>query len=367
MRDVMAVLRRGETALFRVAFALSSSRHMSATSVRARQTDNMARRLMAHGDAPHVLAPDDGLHQTASRARQTLNAGALHCVTHPGYPVFRAPDPARAVRQFAERTAPDVAVLHGKATPQIAQAFQDLGIPVVVLLGNSETERELDAISKIRRVRFIATARHTADACHARLGQRAQVISPLIEPTRMRIATTGAAVVVLDPVPGAGLNKALKIAAACPDIPFVFQQTAALPARDLATLRAAVAPQPNIQFAPTPQEDRAIYAHARLILAPQAKGDHWAVVAAEAHINGIPLVGTDGCVLPEAIGPGGALLPINANVTAWVIALRAIWDDPARYDALRQAALAHGSRPELKPERHFAAFRSVLQRAIADS
>jgi glycosyltransferase involved in cell wall biosynthesis len=73
-------------------------------------------------------------------------------------------------------------------------------------------------------------------------------------------------------------------------------------------------------------------------------------VASEAHVSGIPVVGSRIGGLVESIGPGGVLVAPDAPASFWIEALRSIWDDEDRYAALSSAALRYSERPELNQD-----------------
>jgi glycosyltransferase involved in cell wall biosynthesis len=86
-------------------------------------------------------------------------------------------------------------------------------------------------------------------------------------------------------------------------------------------------------------------------------------VASEAHCSGIPVVGSRRGGLPEAIGSGGMVLDYEAPLADWVAAIRLLWNDSRQYDRLSAAARAFSERPALNPERQFATFFSLLDKA----
>ena len=81
------------------------------------------------------------------------------------------------------------------------------------------------------------------------------------------------------------------------------------------------------------------------------------MVAAEAQLNGIPVLAGGRGALPEVVGAGGLCLPIPADYTPesrtpppaedvapWVDAIVGLWDDPGRYATASAAALAASER-----------------------
>jgi hypothetical protein len=175
------------------------------------------------------------------------------------------------------------------------------------------------------------------------------VIPPTIDAARYRVRSDRGAVVFINPVAEKGLDRAIGIAAACPDIPFLFVESWTLVARG--------AVQPEVPHRAPPQhhllerrEDdvRDVYARARFLLAPSLWREAWGRVASEAQCSGLPVIGSDRGGLPEAIGPGGVVIPAEAELAGWVAAVRRLWSDGAITTRCRRALL-HAERPEIEP------------------
>jgi glycosyltransferase involved in cell wall biosynthesis len=133
----------------------------------------------------------------------------------------------------------------------------------------------------------------------------------------------------------------------------------------LARLRERAAAAGNITLHPPTQDMRPIYAGAKILLAPSQWEEAWGRVATEAHVNGVPVLGSNRGGLPEAIGPGGVVLPADAPAEDWAAALSRLWDDPVAYAASSKAARAYSRRPEIQPATIAAKLRGILLGAIA--
>ena len=57
---------------------------------------------------------------------------------------------------------------------------------------------------------------------------------------------------------------------------------------------------------------RSVYARSRLVLVPSQCDEAWGRIVTEAQISGVPALASDAGGLPEAVGPGGILMPRNA-------------------------------------------------------
>ncbi|MEM1274448.1 MAG: glycosyltransferase [Pseudomonadota bacterium] len=330
-------------------------------------TDDLARRLLARGDKVTVLAPlyGHGWFGFAARAKLKIGGGLLARDRRHGYDVFRAWFPEAAVSEFVDIERPNVAVVQCHNTVPIAKAFRRRGVPVVIYFRNVEFNELGGSLDDLQDAQFIANSQFTADACRAKFGVEATIIPPTLQAERYRVLPVGRQVTLINPVKSKGLDLAISLAAACPDIPFLFQESWLLAPRDRAELEAAIQPYNNIRFARRTQDIRAVYAQTRVLLAPSLWAEAWGRVASEAQVSGIPVLGSTSGGLPEAIGPGGVTLDYAAGPDVWAAALRRIWDDPHRYAVVSAAAKSHAMRPEMDPDHQFSVFRSVLQRALS--
>ena len=151
-----------------------------------------------------------------------------------------------------------------------------------------------------------------------------------------------------------GGEKVVKLARACPEIPFLIfdnvdRNLPQWPGMTGAALRAAAAALPNVTIRPAATGADAIYGTAKVLLAPSRYHEAWGRVASEAQINGIPVLASDRGGLPEAVGPGGVCLDYDAPIELWAAHLQAMWHDDNYYATLSQRALAHAARPEFQP------------------
>jgi glycosyltransferase involved in cell wall biosynthesis len=332
-------------------------------------TDDLARRLLAQGDAPAILAPlyGKGAFGLGARARLKLGREPFAEDRHLGYPAFRAWVPAEAVGAFARRTRPDVAVVQCRGSVPIAQAFRAAGVPVVLYFRNVEFAELGGDPYRVGASAFIANSRFTAETFREAFGIAAHVIPPTIEPSRFAVESDGSAVLFINPVAEKGLDRALMIAAACPEIPFLFVESWVLTEPARTALERRIASLPNVTFERRKADVRDAFRRARFLLAPSVWREAWGRVASEAQCSGLPVIGSDRGGLPEAIGPGGVVLPADAPFADWVAEVRRLWSDPVHHAALSAAARAHASRPEMDGDRQFRAFRAILANAAGRS
>lgn len=325
-------------------------------------THDLATRLIAVGASPSVLAPlyGDGLFGLSARARLKLGRTKTVRDHALGYPVYRAWFPRDAVSEVCSTVRPDVAVVQCHGTVPLAEGFRAAGIPTVIYLRNVEFDELGGDLAPLRNCAFIANSSFTASTYRERFGIDPVVIPPTVEAARYATATTGDYVTFINPVPEKGLEKALAIAKACPDIPFLFHESWLLDPPVIAALEEAIRPLQNVRFQRRCADMKSVYGKTRIVLAPSRWAEAWGRVASEAHVSGIPVIGSRRGGLPEAIGPGGIILDYDTPVANWVRAVRDLWFSEERYRQFSDAARSYAKRPEMSGERQFQTFLSIL-------
>jgi glycosyltransferase involved in cell wall biosynthesis len=112
---------------------------------------------------------------------------------------------------------------------------------------------------------------------------------------------------------------------------------------------------------PSTGDPREFYAMTKVILMPSLWNESFGLVAAEAMINGIPVLGSNRGALPETVGDGGILfdipecytpetriVPTPGEVEAWVDTIIRLWDDKEFYAQATEKARQRAEcwRPE---------------------
>ncbi len=94
---------------------------------------------------------------------------------------------------------------------------------------------------------------------------------------------------------------------------------------------------------------KSIYARTRILLVPSQWEEAWGRVVTEAHVSGIPVLASDVGGLPQAVGPGGRLVPRDADCGTWAQCLREIWSNDDAWRTLSLAAIRYAQRSEINP------------------
>jgi len=329
-------------------------------------THELARELAARGHETAVFAGLTGAGWLGLRARTMLKVTSRKAVRDDelGYPTWRAWHAWEAAGEVNAAFRPDVALVQSGQPLKMAAAFEALGVPTAVYLRNVEEDDIGGDPSALKAARFIANSRFTADWYRQRFGLESAVIHPLIQAESYRTETARSHVVFINPHVDKGLDVALVVAKACPEIPFLFIETWIMSAEERAVLDAAIAPLANVTLVPRTRDMRTVYSKARIVLAPSRWAEAFGRIAAEAHVSGIPVIASDRGGLPEAVGEGGVLIGADAPMQVWIEAVRRVWSDEAIYADLSAKALAHAQRPALDRSEQIAALVTELERTI---
>jgi len=328
-------------------------------------THHLACSLLTNDHRPRVLAPlyGEGWFGLQARTRLKLSANGFVTDRTQGYPVLRAWFPHQAVAAVLREKRPDVAVVQCHGTVQIGQILAAAGVPLVVYLRNVEFAELGGDPRTLCDARFIANSAFTAGRYYETFGITATVIPPTIDRSLYTTTPTGNLVTFINPVPPKGLDLAVEIAGACPDIPFLFVESWLLSSEQRRDLARRISAYPNIRFQLRSSDMKALFQRTRVLLAPSFWEEAWGRVASEAHCSGIPVVGSTRGGLPEAIGPGGIALDPDAPVAEWAQAVRSLWAEPERHAEASAAALAYSRRPEMDAVRQFETFLAVVEAA----
>jgi len=224
------------------------------------------------------------------------------------------------------------------------------------------------------RVGLVTNSNYMKQALIARLGldeaQRIEVVRPIVRTERYKAdCLSREYVLFVNPVIEKGLNTAIAMAKARPDIPFLFLTGWQNGKQRERALADACRPVPNIHLRDATSDMRGVYAGAKIVIIPTPNDpeifvEAWGRVASEAHINGIPVLATEGGGLTESVGPGGILLERDLPVDAWVRALSRLWDDDDHYRNMCEQAIRYASRPEIDPLENLKRLQSYLESLV---
>jgi glycosyltransferase involved in cell wall biosynthesis len=178
------------------------------------------------------------------------------------------------------------------------------------------------------------------------------VIRPIFQEERYKVHVDGRYVTFINPVPEKGVDRALEIAALCPDIQFVFVRGWPLGFKELRRLKSKLRQLPNVQLQSSTYDIRTIHRHTKILLVPTSLRweETWGRVVSEAQISGIPVIASNHGALPESVGNGGILIDYEQPAEIWATEVRKLWMEEAYHAKVSQAAIAYSRRMEISPK-----------------
>lgn len=300
-----------------------------------------------------AMGPEAGDGRDLSERREVNRWGYRDEIM--GYPVYRVRDVLNSVLDIA--TSLDPSVIVAQNVFALAQTCILAGFPTLLYL------RHTDLLWLFPGGRqppwydlshpllgYVANSRFTGQFYEKSLGIRLPVIEPILAPEAYRTKTSRRKVVFVNPVPVKGVDIALRLAAARPDILFEVVEAWPLSAEESQALIERCRPLDNVTLRRSVADMREIYREAKLLLVPSRWQEGWARVVTEVQASGIPVLASCRGGLPESVGAGGILVDPDADLGSWTKALSLLWDDEAAYARYAEAALAHSRRAEIQPK-----------------
>lgn len=277
--------------------------------------------------------------------------------------VYRGHHDARGLLEVVNDFTPDALVVAGGAVDslELAARCADTGIPSFYYFHELACARRFGGRWPLSGLAYLANSNYTAEKVKELIGVDAAVVPPFVNAAAYRTPSSRRHVTMINPRRIKGGQTALDMAAACPDIPFVFVEAWSADDDFAANLRANARRLANVTWRKPTTDMRGIYAATRVLLVPSEWEETWGRVVTEAHACGIPALASAIAALPESVGPGGLLIAPGSSIETWVAALRSMWDDTPRYEELCKRAREFADRAEARPIQSAERFLSALR------
>jgi glycosyltransferase involved in cell wall biosynthesis len=269
----------------------------------------------------------------------------------------------------AARLRPQVVIAYGgnRLASEVRSRARAGGMAVVFPLHNFHYT-EPDSFAHADAV--LVPSNFAADYYREALALHCTILPYLIDPARVRAERQQARYVTfVNPSVEKGVYAFARIADELgrlrPDIPILVVEgrgTESTVAACGLDLRA----RGNVFFMAHTPDPRAFWSVSRLCLLPSLWWENQPLVAVEAMINGIPVIGSDRGGIPETLGKAGITLPLPERLTPatrmlptaeevrpWVETIIRLWDDPELYAEHRRRASGEAARwapEELEPQ-----------------
>lgn len=284
-----------------------------------------------------------------------------------GVDTWRSLRPWETLEGTIESFWPDVVIVPAAKPVLMAKAAQRFGLPVVMMLQDVDFSFHHGDIRELSGVSFVANSGFTARIHKEAFGIDADVIYP---PVNKRDYMTdakeknGNCVTFINPHHYKGASVALDVAASLPNVNFLFVRGWPLDPVHEKELIQKIRRLPNVRLVGNTTDMRSIYAQTTVLLVPSQWEEGYGRVAAEAQVNGIPVVASNIGGLPESVGPGGILIPACAPIEQWSLALSELLSNSTLYDRLSVLANAHANRAEVDIDHQAELWEQVLFKAV---
>jgi glycosyltransferase involved in cell wall biosynthesis len=307
-----------------------------------------------HQDQPSVCGSQRANVMYTRRLHVPVTIVRLESTRH----VYDRPEEVHTVvaffQKFLDTYRPDVMLTYGGdpiTMGMIAQARQR-EIPVVFTLHNfAYTNSEFFSHVDYCLVASDFARRHYRD----RVGLDCQALSYPVDWDRVQVKGRDPRFVTfVNPCVEKGVYPFARIAYELgrrrPDIPLLVVESRGTK-ENLGACGLELAAAGNLQVMTHTTDPRRFWEITRIALLPSLWWENQPLVAIEAMINGIPVIGSDRGGIPETVGNGGILLTLPDRVTPltkivpeadevepWVETIIRLWDDQALYAERSQLA-----------------------------
>ena len=290
-------------------------------------------------------------------------AVALHrCATtktHP-YNDVEAAGFLALLDEALDRFRPDVLVNYGgdPVSLEVRSRARARGIAVVFPLHNFNY-RNAGPFSTADAV--TVPSRFAADHHRRSFGLECTVLPNLVDPDRCRaISRDPRFLTYVNPSHEKGVFAFARIADELgkrrPDIPILVVEGRGAE-RTVADCGLDLLVHGNVNFMAHTSDPREFWGVTKVCLLPSLWWENQPLVAVEAMLNGVPVIGSDRGGIPETLGESGIVLPLPERLTPfsrelptaeevapWVEAIIRLWDDPTSLAEQGLRALAEGRR-----------------------
>ncbi|MET1025951.1 MAG: glycosyltransferase [Dongiaceae bacterium] len=333
--------------------------------------DALAKALIARGHEVMVLSGIGKVLRSVILQEPLKEKFAVLPLEGLGYPLARAEEPVDALPAMLAGWRPDIAVLPLGGGAQAAMTVLCLRakVPVMLMVHNVDMRDVGTQFPEDPLLSRIANSAFTARRLETLFGITPPIIPPLIDPATCVVDPAergqGDCILLINPSISKGVEIFFRLAAARPKLRFLAVESWTVSQEWRVILHNRAAELGNVEVMGPTRDMRQVYRRTRLLLMPSSHEETWGKAATEAQLNGIPVIAMERGALPETVGPGGLLVPIDQGIEPWLGALDRLTGDTDLYLAVSKAALAHATRDDQSVEAITRQFLALLQEHIA--
>lgn len=248
---------------------------------------------------------------------------------------------------------PDIIVTHHGPGSRVVQGLtQDFPEARVVAVYHNERYdiddiRDLNAELEVFNTHWVAArVLRPGAAGWDGLTPGKMVVHPPLEFDRHSVSETGSAVTLVNLQENKGVKVFQELARRMSDVRFLGVE---------GTHGIQDKPRiPNVEYMPVTQDMRDVWRKSRIVLMPSGY-ESYGMVAAEAQVNGIPVIANPTPGLAECLGHAGIFIP-RANIDDYERTVRLLLEDRKHYQERSDMARLRGLELEQQTKRELARF-----------
>lgn len=181
------------------------------------------------------------------------------------------------------------------------------------------------------------------------------IVHPPVEPERHRVDQTGSATTLVNLQENKGIDTFRKLTEVLPDFPF-------LGVVGTHGLQALSDWSDNVEIFPTTQDMRDVWRKTRVILMP-SEYESYGMVAAEACVNGIPVIAHPTPGLVECLGWAGIFVQRD-DVEGYARVLNQLYTDPEFYRVASESSRVRGGQITEQTEKELRKFVNRMRKMV---
>ena len=265
-----------------------------------------------------------------------------------------------AFEMFLDKHRPEVLITYGGSpiTKNLTKLAKGRDIPIVFWL----CDFGYDDLEPFKTVDYVVVpSEFSRQHYWEKLGLACHVLPNVIDPRRVKAAEPKPTYVTfVNPERNKGVFVFVRIAEQLarrrPDIPILVVEGRSQ-SQSIQQTGLDLSWAQNLNKMLNTPDPRTFYGLTKLLLMPSLWKESFGLVAAEAMLNGIPVLASDRGALPEIVGDAGFLfripdrytpdastIPTAQEVEPWVETIIRLWDDPNLYHHWSQAAHLRAER-----------------------
>jgi len=241
---------------------------------------------------------------------------------------------------------PDIIVTHHGPSARVVQSISE-DFPDARVVAVYHNERyDIPDIQNLGAELEVYNTEWVRDTLSGPSSGNSIVVHPPLEYDRHAVEETGSAVTLVNLQDNKGVHVFYDLARRMPEVRFLGVEGT--------HGKQEFQKLPNVELFPVTQDMREVWRKSRVVLMPSAY-ESYGMVAAEAQVNGIPVIANPTLGLQECLGHAGIFIP-RENVDDYERTLRLLLEDRKHYQERSEMARLRGQQLAEQTTRELALF-----------